>query len=252
MSRSRRYDLPPPRGETYRHLTQRPLYGLAFCLAPLAVYHFGALRYGTKVLAPLHMRWALEHLNATGWFLPPLAIVVVLLAQHLLHRHRWSVRPAVLAGMLAESLLWVVPLYCLNLVNDWLFRPVEPTSRAVAMLAAGGGPRAADLFTAMGAGVYEEFLFRLVLISLVLLVLVDFFRVSRGTAAAVAVILSGVLFSLYHFSWFQLTGQEMFHFGLFVFRALAGVYLGGLFVHRGFGVAVGTHMAWNVAVALTA
>jgi hypothetical protein len=235
--------------QTYRRLTQRPLYGLLFILLPLAVYHYGAIRHGTKILAPLHMRWLLEHLNATGWFLPPLVIVSVLLAQHIVHNHRWRVQPVVLVGMLIESLIWVVPLYCLDVLNAWLFQPDGAPAGGAAVA---GAKLATDLYNALGAGVYEEFLFRLTLISLALLLMVDVFSLPRAPAATAAVLVGGILFSLYHFTKGQLTGVEAFPFSLFAFRSLAGAYLGCLFVYRGFGIAVGAHAAWNVAIALLA
>ncbi|MBL7220750.1 MAG: CPBP family intramembrane metalloprotease, partial [Phycisphaerae bacterium] len=34
----------------------------------------------------------------------------------------------------------------------------------------------------------------------------------------------------------------------FTFRIVAGLYLGVLFILRGFGVAVGTHVMWNIYV----
>lgn len=247
MAKARNINPPSVADLTYRRLTQRPLYGLLFILLPLAIYHYGAIRYGEKILAPLDMRWLLEHFNATGWFLPPLVIVSVLVAQHIIHGHSWRVQPIVLAGMLIESCIWVVPLYCLDVLNAWLFAPDGAPAGGAAMAA---GKFANEFYNALGAGVYEEFLFRLALISLALLVMVDVFSLSRAPAATAAVIIGGILFSLYHFSKAQLTGAEPFPFSLFAFRALAGAYLGCLFVFRGYGVAVGAHAAWNIAIAV--
>ena len=36
----------------------------------------------------------------------------------------------------------------------------------------------------------------------------------------------------------------------FVFRAAAGTYLGAVFALRGFGIAAGAHILWNVYVVL--
>ena len=106
------------------------------------------------------------------------------------------------------------------------------------------------LVTAVGAGIYEEFLFRLWLICLSLLVFVDLLKLRREAVASVAVVLGGALFSLYHFSGEQMA-WEVFPWGLFVFRAMAGWYLGALFCLRGFGITVGAHALFNVFVVLT-
>lgn len=59
-----------------------------------------------------------------------------------------------------------------------------------------------------------------------------------------------MLFSLYHLTGQQLSGKVAFPWAAFIFRMLAGVYLGGLYVCRGFGIAVGTHAVWNLWVAM--
>ena len=71
-----------------------------------------------------------------------------------------------------------------------------------------------------------------------MLIFVDVFGLKKGWVAVGTVIVTAVLFAMYHVG------------GDFVFRTLAGVYLGGLFLLRGFGVAVGTHVMWNIYYAL--
>jgi membrane protease YdiL (CAAX protease family) len=138
-------------------------------------------------------------------------------------------------------------------LSSWLFyAPPAPGGAAtgIASLTAAAPSVAARVYSDLGAGVYEEFLFRLVLISLALLLMVDVFSLPRGPAATAAVIIGGILFALYHFTMPQLTGAQPFPFRLFVFFSLAGMYLGCLFVFRGYGIAVGAHALYNVAVSL--
>jgi membrane protease YdiL (CAAX protease family) len=97
----------------------------------------------------------------------------------------------------------------------------------------------------MGAGIYEEFLFRLVGIGLIMLICVDLLKGPRGAVAAVAVVATSLIFSLYHF-----LGPEAFSWRLLVFRAGAGAYLAALYITRGFGVAVGAHACYNVLLVL--
>jgi membrane protease YdiL (CAAX protease family) len=59
--------------------------------------------------------------------------------------------------------------------------------------------------------------------------------------AVLAVITSSVLFSLYHY-----VGPEAFRWDTFAFRTLAGMMLAGIFVTRGFGIAVGSHACYNI------
>jgi membrane protease YdiL (CAAX protease family) len=104
---------------------------------------------------------------------------------------------------------------------------------------------ATQVLSGIGAGIYEEFLFRLIAIGLLLVLTVDVLNAPRKPMVVVAIVLSSVVFSLSHF-----LGAEHFHWGSFVFRALAGVYLAVIYVFRGFGIAVGTHACYNVALTL--
>ena len=103
---------------------------------------------------------------------------------------------------------------------------------------------------AVGAGVYEEFIFRLALISLIMLIFVDIFDLRKDIVAAVAVIMAGCIFSLYHFPAEQLTSWDGWPWHEFIFRAVAGVYLGAIFILRGFGIAVGAHICYNLFVVM--
>ena len=113
----------------------------------------------------------------------------------------------------------------------------------------------------LGAGVYEEFIFRLVIVSLVMLIGVDLIELPKEPVAVAGVIVAAVVFSLYHLSGPEIYG--LFHRSFpgmsapvafpwkeFVFRTLAGLYLGGLFVFRGIGIAVDAHAFYNIYVAV--
>ena len=104
----------------------------------------------------------------------------------------------------------------------------------------------ASLTACLGAGVYEELLFRLLMVPLLIGVL-RLLRL-RPTASMVgAVLLSSLVFAAAHhippygetFSWFY-----------FSFRVLAGIFFAVLFVYRGFGIAAGTHAGYDLLVGL--
>jgi len=95
----------------------------------------------------------------------------------------------------------------------------------------------------IGAGVYEELLFRLMLITFLNILLVDIFRLSLGKAIPLILIISAVLFSLYHY-----LGDEQFTWPTFIFRTVAGLYFAGLFIFRGFGIDVAAHSIYDLMV----
>ena len=102
----------------------------------------------------------------------------------------------------------------------------------------------APLIGYLGAGVYEEALFRLVLVP-VLFGLLRLLQTPQVLASALAVTGSALLFSLAHHAG---TPGEAFTWFAFVFRWMAGVFFAWVFVIRGFGIAVGTHTAYDILV----
>jgi len=228
------------RRDTYRWRTHRPLNCLVFLLPMLAFFQVGMLYHGTALAAPQDLGRILRFFGATATYLPSLLIVAVLALQHVTHHDRLELQPRVLAGMAVESVLWAIPLVVLIQFAGQVAELAAP---------AAGGMRdwtfLEKLHLAVGAGIYEEFLFRLVLISLTLLIFVDVFALPKDIVVAVAVVVGAAAFSLYHFSLNEITGSDPFPWGPFAFRMAAGLYLGLLFVFRGFAIAVGTHILYN-------
>jgi membrane protease YdiL (CAAX protease family) len=100
----------------------------------------------------------------------------------------------------------------------------------------------AKMTLAVGAGIYEELLFRFFLISLLILIFDKLAGGKRPVYAVLAVALAAILFSGFHY----LGGREAFTFDSFIFRFYAGVILGMLFVLRGIGVTSYTHALYNL------
>jgi hypothetical protein len=228
---------------TYWEGARRPLQSLLFLLPLIAVYEMGllALDHGeADVAARALLRWFFEGFGATGYYLPGLLVAGVLLAIHVARGDPWEVRPGVHALMWAESLIWTLPLLVLALL---LFRQPVTQQAATAEL----GWRAHLVFS-LGAGIYEELVFRLVAIAVLHLLCADLLRLSGAWATTLSVGGSALAFALYHF-----TPPEPFHALRFVFYTAAGLYFAGIYLSRGFGVAAGTHAIYDmIAVALAA
>jgi hypothetical protein len=96
-----------------------------------------------------------------------------------------------------------------------------------------------------GAGLYEEFAFRLVLMGGMFLALVRIGGLSRWLGALVALGVSSVVFSGVHHLG---TLGEPFTLGAFVFRFFAGAVFAALFQFRGFAIAAWTHALYDIWV----
>ncbi|MFP4052328.1 MAG: CPBP family intramembrane glutamic endopeptidase [Phycisphaerae bacterium] len=231
---------PRKKPDTYFEHTQQPLQSLLLVAPLLVLFHVGVLAWGIHDYPEYPMRVFLQYFGVTTSFLPPLLVVGVLLAQHLARRDPWTARPWTLLGMLGESVAWTLPLLAVQYLRD-----LAISADLASTLPAARGLGKQIVFY-MGTGVYEEFVFRLVAISLLMLVLVDLLALPETAAAITAVVVSAVLFALAHFGIPGVWEGASFSWPRFLFLAPAGVLWGGLYAFRGFGIAVGSHVTWNV------
>jgi membrane protease YdiL (CAAX protease family) len=247
--------------------SRRPLASLVFLLPLLAAYELGVCWFDPEQLALVRngadswMRtWLLQAGLSRPWVLPAL-IIVSLLGWHVVCRYPWRISLETLLGMFSESLLGAILLLVLGQLLSLSFQhlgwmPAEMVDAAVP-------PRMATAVGFLGAGIYEEVLFRLLLLpaaygGLRALLL------PRWSAAGGAIGFTSLLFSLAHYvepagasllpslSAFGEAAQHVaqsptswFGFG---FRALAGLTFAGLFLIRGFGITVGCHALYDLLV----
>jgi Type II CAAX prenyl endopeptidase Rce1-like len=237
-----------PGERSYWSTTRRPLPALAFILPILLAYEAGVIWLGgpsadaLRAGADAWVRHGLANLGFTDRWLLPVGLISGLLAWQSVDRRDWRFHPLTLWGMAVESLLLAVGLVGLSKLVDLGFSRLDGPS----LLAASSPTRLpiAPVIGFLGAGLYEEALFRLALIPLLFrglrLVLVPSFF-----ALTLAVTASSLIFSLAHHAGVP---GESFTWFAFIFRWLAGVFFAWVFVVRGFGVAVGTHTAYDLLV----
>jgi membrane protease YdiL (CAAX protease family) len=235
-------DAPPQAAtDSYWSLSRTPLTSLVFALPLVLAYEGGVLLLGRgspRNGADVWLRQLLDALGFGAYFLLPTLTVLGLLAWHHIEHDRWRFSPAVLAGMAAECVLWAATLVGLARLQDRLW--------PLAAAAAGGDGILARLIGFCGAGLYEEVLFRLLLLPL-LIWLCERLGASTVTAAIIGLVASSLLFSAAHY-----VGPlgDAFELYSFTFRFLAGMFFAILFVVRGFGIAAGTHAVYDVLVGL--
>ena len=124
--------------------------------------------------------------------------------------------------------------------------PTEVEPEVASPTLAAAEPAMRQVVTYLGAGIYEETVFRLMLFTAIILIL-RAMEFSGLLAILFAAMASAVVFSLAHHVGPY--GQEYSNY-LFLFRVVAGLYFAILFQMRGFGIAVGTHACYNVMVSI--
>jgi membrane protease YdiL (CAAX protease family) len=159
-------------------------------------------------------------------------------------RHPGPLDGRVFGLMLVESLVYAALLgSVVSALTALLLSPMLSVAQV-------GGPArlslTAQLVLSLGAGIYEELLFRVLLVS-GLLALGLRLGWRRSAAVAAAVLLAALIFSAFHYIGPM---GDAFSLPSFTFRAVAGLLLSGLYVARGFGIAAWTHALYDVGIAV--
>lgn len=259
--------VPPESSEPhYWFETRRPFCNLVFLLPLLLIYELGVLLIGGAESDTFRNgadAWMRQFLLGMGidllWLLPML-LIGALLGLQWVSRQPWRMSWDTLGGMVAESLLFAFALILLGQAVDSWFR--QPHAN---MLQVAGPGWASSVVvrsvTFLGAGIYEEFLFRLCLIPLVYAGFRSLLVPHRWSMGS-TIVLTSLIFSLAHYlgtpdqgytlsvltdavARVQSTRALWFSF---VFRTLAGMFFAALFFLRGFGITVGAHAAYDVIV----
>jgi membrane protease YdiL (CAAX protease family) len=236
----------------YFEQSSMPFTSLVFLAPLIVVYEIGTRWYALdpvshveqRIIAFNIMQNFFNWFGATGQYMPAAAVVGILLAFHIAKNDSVSARSGVLAGMCFESVMYAIPLVTLGYLfqHYLLSHQVADNWRRLLVLS-------------IGAGIYEEMVFRLVLFHVLHIILVDILRVPKGRAIPLMVVMSAISFSLYHyripwFPWLNCTGSEEFEWQSFVFRTLAGIYFGLIFMWRGFGLTAGAHASYDIAIVI--
>ncbi len=255
--------MPPRRSagatQTYWDRSKQPLEILALVAPLVVIYEIGlvwALRAENGTITNRAHEGLLRLFDAVGidlmvMALPALAVVVVLVTWQLLSRRPWSLDLPTLGLMVVESAAAALPLAVFAQViarSDAAWASMGAMALAQASPGAeAAGPEALGVLgkvsLAIGAGIYEELIFRMALISLLHTLFVDAMRMDERWGIGLAVAVSAALFAIYHplgaadggIDWSRAT-----------FFTGAGAYFGVLYVMRGFGIAVGAHAAYDL------
>jgi hypothetical protein len=258
--------LSEPRPIPYWLETRRPFCNFIFLLPLLLLYEIGivlaagipgdSVRNGADAWMRLWLQWAGVEV---AWLLPML-LPATLIAWHLSTRQPWKVQWDTLGGMVAESLFFAFLLIMLGQLTDYGFRHASSIRFQIEEPDFDHG-FLIRVITFMGAGIYEEFLFRLCLIPLTY----AGFRAlmaPKSVAIILTLLTTSFVFSLAHYlgpigdrdfatmmadAFVRIESNRDLWFG-FVFRMLAGLFFSILYFARGFGIAVGAHAAYDVFV----
>jgi CAAX prenyl protease-like protein len=107
--------------------------------------------------------------------------------------------------------------------------------------------RSAQVLVSLGAGIYEELVFRVLLLMGLVFLLHRLLRLQPGAAYGVAAVLGAFLFAAFHYVGPFADALEL---PSFVFRFTAGLILTGLYWTRGYGITAYTHSLYDLWITL--
>ncbi|HEX4936054.1 MAG TPA: CPBP family glutamic-type intramembrane protease, partial [Gemmatimonadaceae bacterium] len=170
-----------------------------------------------------------------------------------LRRASGGLKGAMFVGMFAESAALaggfgtVVGLLTAQVVGA-IAGGGAPGGTGLAMGALDGVGWPTALMVSLGAGLYEELLFRVILVSLLLWAARKLFGWGAVASGLFATLAAALVFSAFHYIG---PYGDRLELASFTFRAIAGVAFSALYIVRGFGITAWTHALYDVMLLVT-
>ena len=102
-----------------------------------------------------------------------------------------------------------------------------------------------QIVLSIGSGIFEEFVFRVILVSGIALIIGLFFKKQYFYKMSISIIIAAIIFSAFHFMGEYADPPKI---SLFILRFVAGIILGYIYILRGFGIAAYSHSLYNLIV----
>ncbi|MBN1997795.1 CPBP family intramembrane metalloprotease [candidate division KSB1 bacterium] len=223
----------------YFYSTRTMAYGFFAVLPLLVTYEVFALAvnrdhmFQIRNAADVFLKNVIYLFGIHGPFALAMIVVIVFFLSIFLREEKTApLRVNYLIFMIIEStLLATLLIVGLNFVLRQL------------MLSAAALTTGVQVMLALGAGVYEELVFRTFLFYLTGITLFKVLRLAKTDSFIFAALFSSILFS-----WMHYMGGEVFTFYSFFYRIFAGLFFCGLYLLRGLGVAAWTHTIYDFFV----
>ena len=227
---------------SYFSNSKSPLYSFLFTLPLFILYEIGVfissidetliIRNGADVL--LRQLFSYFGFNGFKWlgFIFLLAYVVTFFI-HKRKLQNTKLNLIYLPFMIFESIIWSVLIYLL-MTNTHIFL-MNPKGNMIIQ----------SVTLAVGAGIYEEFLFRFVLIFTFTKLIIFIFGMEYNYSHIISMVISAGIFSSFHF-----IGDfgDFFSFDTFMIRFFAGILLGIIYFTRGFGITAWAHSIYDLII----
>lgn len=226
----------------YFKQSKSPFYSFIFILPLFIIYEFGISVISSKDLptirngADVLLRKMLATLGISGVYGMAILLLIGITIAYFINKVRFKelkIKSNYFIIMLLESIFWSVVLFII-------------LSKGQLLLGKGTGRLLIQQITlSIGSGIFEEFVFRVILVSGLALIVGLFFKKQYILKISISIIIAAVIFSAFHF-----IGEyaDLPQTNLFLLRFVAGIVLGYIYILRGFGIAAYSHSFYNLIV----
>ena len=233
---------------SYFALSRSPRYSVLFALPLLVAYEVLAavlaqpgheLRNGAEVMLRAAFTTVAGQ-RGPAIFMAAVTLLGLFLVVRDLRTSRGGFRALVFGGMLVESIALAAAFgIVIGVATTKLIGSLQ-------MMIAQDGIQSMDwptrLMLSLGAGLYEELFFRVLLVTGLAAAVRALLGVGARAASVFAVVIGALIFSAFHYIG---PFADPFDLRSFTFRVLSGLAFSGLFVLRGFGVTAWTHTLYD-------
>ena len=235
---------------SYWQASRAPRYSLLFALPLLAFYQILAVLLST---GPRSIRNGADVI-LQGLFVAvagrwgPLLFMICLIGGGLwlvardMRAHGSRLRSRVFLGMLGESLALALAF---GIVVGGITSGVIGLLQTLALASPGDLTWWTRLMVSLGAGIYEELLFRVLLVAALAATARALFGWTPVAAGVAATVLGAAIFSAFHYLGPYGDRLQVYSF---VFRMIAGLFFSALYLLRGFGITAWTHALYDVSL----
>ena len=228
--------------KNYFRQSRSPFYSFIFILPLFIIYEFGiylisagdlpTIRNGADVM----LRKILTHFGIHGLYGMALLFFLGITITFFLNKGKikdLKIKSNYFLISIFESILWSLVLYII-------------LSQGQLLLAKGDTKLfMQQLVLSIGAGIFEEFVFRVLLVSGLAFIVELFIKKQNIFKMAISITVAAAIFSIFHFF-----GEyaDVPIISLFFIRFAAGIVLGYIYILRGFGIAAYSHSFYNILV----
>ncbi len=235
--------------QKYIEDSKSPLSSLVFILPFLISYHIGLwltnclvnehwVNGADRILANILLK-----LGGVGPFVGVFCIIITLLIWHHASNLQWNIKVKNLFFMSIECAILAIPLFFLGkIIGHFIFSIYGNLDSIIV-----------NIILALGAGIYEEFVFRMVIMSILFFIFGTLLQIEGYKLKTLAIGIQALLFALFHYlpgSQEAIIIASKDFWSSFLFRFIGGIYFAIIYKERGLGIATGTHAFYDI-IAIT-